>query len=190
MSEDSRDMVISLDFRKLFALSLLTIITVVSLYTYIVALLAWDAPTIDLTTQVISIGSNTDTLDNYGASKSSFVRGDLFDISVQVEAADRYWLPPSYENLVSDFGFRLIVTILDPNGVPLLCTSCTDLISPADNRLYYLEMDMLGSFYQIPIDAVIDPNYKVRIVLWSDWLPSGVARAVQAWELTFSVVST
>jgi len=185
MTEDSRDLVITLDFRKLFALSLLTIITVVSLYTYIVALLAWDAPTIDLATRVI--GPSTRTLDNYGAPKSNFNQGDLFDLVVSVEAADRYWLPPSYENLVTDFSFRLIVTIFDPNGVPMLCKSCTDTISPADNRLYYLENDMLGSFYQIPLDAQSASNYKVRIVLWSDWLPTGKARAVDAWELAFDV---
>ena len=188
MTEDSREIVITLDFRKLFALSLLTIITVVSLYTYIVALLAWDAPTIDLATRVVSLGTNTETLDNYGISKSSFNQGDLFDLSVQVEAADRYWLPPSYENLVADFSYRIIVTIFDPNGVPMLCESYTETISPADFRLYYLEADMLGSFYQIPSDAVSAANYKVRIVLWSDWLPGGIARASQAWELTFDVV--
>lgn len=91
---------------------------------------------------------------------------------------------------MADFSFRLIVTIFDPNGVPMLCESCTDTISPADIRKYYLETDMLGSFYQIPSDAVADPNYKVRIVLWSDWLPGGISRAVQAWELTFAVVLT
>lgn len=67
MAEDSGELVVTLDFRKLFALSLLTIITVVSLYTYIVALLAWDAPTVDLATQVVSIPTNTRTLDNYDA---------------------------------------------------------------------------------------------------------------------------
>jgi len=186
MTEDSGEIVVTLDFRKLFALSLLTIITVVSLYTYIVALLAWDAPTIDLATQVVSLGSKTDTLDIYGASKSSFNQGDLFDLSVQVEAADRYWVTYSYYDLVADFSFRLIVTIFDPNGVPMLCESYTDTISPAGFGLYNLEADMLGSFYQIPLDA-ISGTYKVRIVLWSDWLPGGIARAVQAWELTFEV---
>jgi len=188
MTQDNGELVITLDFRKLFALSLLTIITVVSLYTYIVALLAWDAPTIDLATRVVDLGSNTRTLDNYGAPKTTFNQGDLFDLSVRVEAADRYWLPPSYENLVADFSYRIIVTIFDPNGVPMLCESYTETISPADFRLYYLEADMLGSYYQIPSDAVAASNYKVRIVLWSDWLPGGIARAVQAWELTFNVV--
>ncbi len=188
MTEDSREIVITLDFRKLFALSLLTIITLVTLYTYIIALLAWDAPTVDLATRVVDLGSNTKTLDNYGALKTTFNQGDLFDLSVRVEAADRYWLPPSYYyDMVADFSFRLIVTIFDPNGVPMLCTSYTDTISPAGFGLYNLEADMLGSFYQIPSDAVSASNYKVRIVLWSDWLPGGIARAVQAWELTFEV---
>ena len=187
MTEDSGELVITLDFRKLFALSLLTIIAVVSLYTYIIALGVWDAPTIDLTARVVSLGINTDTLDIYGGSKSSFNQGDLFDLSVQVEAADRYWLISSYYDLFADFSFRLIVTIFDPNGVPMLCESYTDTISPQGFGLYNLEADILGSYYQIPSDAVSDPNYKVRIVLWSDWLPGGIARAVQAWELTFEV---
>jgi len=184
MSEDSREIVISIDFRKLFALSLLTIITLVSLYTYIVALLAWDAPTIDLTAQL----DGFDTLDNYGASKSQFNPGDLFDLEVYVEAADRYWNSTAYDNLVDDFSFRLIVTIFDPSGAPMLCESCTDTISPADTRVYYLENDMLLSFYQIPLDAVSSTGYTIRVVLWSDWLPGGIARGIQAWEFSFEVL--
>ena len=189
MTEDSGELVITLDFRKLFALSLLAIITVVSVGTYIIALLAWNAPNIDLTARVISTGGTvTETLDNYGFSKSTFNQGDLFDLRVYVEAADKYWNSTAYDNLVDDFSFRVIVTIFDPNGVPMLCESYTEPYSPGDIRFYYLENDMLGSFYQIPSDAVSAANYKVRIVLWSDWLPGGIARASQAWELTFDVV--
>ena len=68
MSEDSGELVITLDFRKLFALSLLTVITLVSLYTYIGALLAWDAPTEEISVQV----DGFDMADNYGANKTTF----------------------------------------------------------------------------------------------------------------------
>ena len=183
MTEDSRELVITLDFKKLFALILLTIIAVVSFYTYIVALLAWDAPTHE-----ISITWNDFwTLDNYGAPDSVFAPGDLLDVFVEANLADQYWLPPSYETFIGDISYRVILTIFDPDDAPMLCVSVSDSQPDGFPYGYKLEADMLGSFYQIPLDAVASTDYAVRVVFWSDWLPSGEAKAVQAWEYNFEV---
>lgn len=186
MSEDSRELVITLDFRKLFALSLLTVITLVSLYTYIGALLAWDAPTEEISVNV----DGFDTLDNYGGPvfPRQYNKGDLFDLRIYAETAEQYWLPPSYENFVGNITFRVIVTIFDPSDAPILCESCTCSLENNTAQWYYLEKDMRGSFYQIPSDAVASAGYKIRVLFWSDWLPGGVAKAVQAYEASFEVL--
>ena len=183
MTDDSGELVITLDFRKLFALSLLTIITVVSLYTYIVALLAWDAPTHELSVEVNDFW----TLDNYGAMDKVFAPGDPLDVYVEADLADQYWLPPSYESFVGDISYRIILTIFDPDDAPMLCVSVSDSQPDGFAYGYNLEADMLGSFFQIPLDAVASTDYAVRVVYWSDWLPSGEAKAIQAWEYNFEV---
>ena len=183
MTQDNGELVITLDFRKLFALSLLTIITVVSLYTYIVALLAWDAPT-----QELSVEANDFwTLDNYKGTKDVFAPGDLLDVIVEADLADQYWLPPSYETFVGNINYRIILTIFDPDDAPMLCVSYSDSQPDDTQNSYYLKADMLGSFFQIPLDAEASTDYAVRVVFWSDWLPSGKAKAVQAWEYNFEV---
>ena len=183
MTQDNGELVITLDFRKLFALSLLTIITVVSLYTYIVALLAWDAPT-----QELSVEANDFwTLDNYGGMEDVFAPGDLLDVIVEADLADQYWLPPSYETFVGNISYRIILTIFDPDDAPMLCVSYSDSQPDDTQNSYYLKADMLGSFFQIPLDAEASTDYAVRVVFWSDWLPNGKAKAVQAWEYNFEV---
>lgn len=184
MTEDSGELVITLDFKKLFALSLLAIITLVSVYTYIVVLLAWDAPTEEISVQCLGY----DMADNYGANKTQFNPGDLFNLRVNSETAEQYWLPPSYENFVGDINYRIIITIFDPDDTPMLCASDTGSLSADTSQFHYLENDMLGYFYQIPSDAVASTDYKVRVVFWTEWLPGGKSKAVQAWEFSFEVL--
>lgn len=183
MTEDSGEIVITLDFKKLFALSLLAIITLVSVYTYITVLLAWDAPTEEISVQV----DGFDTYDIYGL-ETQFNPGEQLDLEVWAETAEQYWLPPSYEDFVGNITFRIIVTIFDPNGAPMLCESCTSSLEALDTWNYFLKADMMGSYYQIPTDAVASDQYKIRIVFWSDWLPGGESKCVQAFETTFEVL--
>ena len=184
MTEDSGELVITLDFRKLFALSLLAIITLVSVYTYIVALLAWNAPT-----QELSVGFNDFwTTDIYGVEDAVFAPGDLLDVYVEADLASDYWLVSNYYSFGgADISYRIILTIFDPDGAPILCESVSDTQPANTIQGYYLETDMMGSFFQIPLDAVASTDYAVRVVYWSDWIPSGEAKAVQAWEYNFEV---
>ncbi len=184
MTENSGELVITLDFKKLFALSLLVIITLVSVYTYIVVLLAWDAPTEEISVQF----DGYNTYDNYGAGKTQFNPGDLLDFRVNAETAERYWLPPSYEFFVGNINYRIIITIFAPDGTPMLCASDTGSLANDTSQYHWLENDFLGYFYQIPSDAVASTAYKVRVVFWTDWLPGGKSKAVQAWEFSFEVL--
>jgi len=186
MSNKGKDIVITLDFRRLLAVSVLAVLTLVTVYTYMGALLAWDAPTEEISVNV----DGFDTLDNYGGIVASkqYNKGDLFDLRISAEAATRYWLPPSYEDFVGNITFRVIVTIFDPSDAPILCESCTGSLEAIDSQWYYLERDMRGSFYQIPSDAVASTDYKIRVLFWSDWLPGGAAKAVQAFETSFEVL--
>jgi len=184
MTEDSREIVVSLDFRKLFALSLLTIITLVSVYTYVVALLAWNAPT-----QELSVGFNDFwTTDIYGTQDAVFAPGDLLDVYVEADLASDYWWISNYYSFGgADISYRIILTIFDPDGAPILCESIYDTQPAGTTQGYYLEVDMMGSFFQIPSDAAASTDYVVKVVYWTDWLPSGVAKAVAAQEYPFEV---
>ena len=181
MSDNSKDIVINLDFRRLLAVSILATLTLVTVYTYIGALLAFDAPSFDLPLRT----SDIDTLDVYDTpNPASFARGTLIDFRIFVEAGERYL--PYLDFFAGNVTYRCIVTLYDSNDVPMLCKSTVNSILANDAYYLYLNADMMGSDYLIPTGSPTG-TWTLKVVFWTDWLLSGTTMAPLSYSQTFLV---
>ena len=172
------EMVIKLDAKRLLVLGVIAAITVFSLYGYITAIFAFIAPTQDFPLEV--------TVATFGTTnnpQSSFGRGTTVRISATVEkATGYYYFYPDYYDFVGDTSYRIIFAVMDGGRSPVFFQSTTTMISISPGAIQVTSND-----YAIPSGATTG-TYTIRVVVWSDWLPSGVALAplagVQIFEVT------
>jgi hypothetical protein len=177
MSSDPRsEIVIELTPKKVLALSLLVIVSLGAVYSYVVAIFAFEAPSQDLSMRFNSVG----TFDTSNVAKTAFAKGDTVRIKVQFEMADYYWSAPSdYYYFSSGESYRLIYTVSDGSGTPVYFTSSTGTMSAA-------QVSNLFSDY-VSLSSATAGTYTVKVYLWSDWLPSGEALAPAAGSTTFTI---
>ena len=177
---DEKEIVIELDGKRIIVLVLVLAIGVFSLYGYITALFAFIAPREGLPLEVTDLA----TYDVGNTGKVSFSRGETVRINATVEkGTDYYYNYPyyyDYYDFVGDTDCRVIVTVMDSKDVPVFIGSFETTISPGES--------IISSFdHAIPAGASTG-TYQIRVMVWSDWLPDGVAlyeyTAVETFEVT------
>ena len=183
MGLDTRsEIVIELTPKKLLAISLLTLVGVGALYSYVIALYAFNAPSQDLSLRFNSVG----TFDTGDVAKTAFAKGDTVRIKISFEMADYYWSAPSYYWSAQSYyyfssgeSYRLIYTVVDGSGMPVYFSSTTGAITQAQVK------NDLADY--LSLSSAAAGTYTVKVYLWSDWLPDGDALAPGGGSATFTI---
>lgn len=179
MSSETKEIVVSLTPRRLLVLGIVVVLSVFSLYGYIMALFAFIAPSQDLPLEVTSVG----TFDTGDASKTSFNGGETVRMKATVEKGTAYYYNyPAYYyyyDFVGDTSCKMIFAVMDDVERPVFFDSVVVAVSP-------------GDYEDVSFDYTIPPgaspgSYVVRVMAWSDWLPDGVALSSDVGEVTFEV---
>jgi hypothetical protein len=167
--------VIELTPKKLLAISLLVLIGGGAIFSYVVALYAFNAPSQDLSLRFNSVG----TYDTGNVVKTAFAKGDTVRIKVSFEMADYYWSAPSYYYFETGDAYRLIYTVVDGTGMPVYFSSTTSTITQAQVK------NDLADY--LSLSSAAAGTYTVKVYLWSDWLPSGEALEPSGGSATFTI---
>jgi hypothetical protein len=176
MAEYADDIVITLDPKRLFALGILAIISVMTVTSYMVALSQFTSPSQEFRFQ----GSVGSIEDYYFASASSFSAGETVRITGIVLYADQYWAVSDYYSFVGTISAKWIVVVLDPNHLPVHMESGTLTgAGQSDQELPEVSFVLPGS--------AASGLYTIRVMAWSDWLPTGDTLTVKVEEDTFAV---
>lgn len=176
MAEDSGELVVTLNFKRFVALSIIAMITIISVGSYVVALLAFNSPSYELRWSA----SITDIYYSYfNDGKDPFNPGDQVTIESTGIEGDQYWATSSYYAFTDNINVRWIIIVKDPNNMPVHFTSGT--------------LDGVGGsvvipsvYFNLPSNAVTG-SYTARLILWTDWLPSGDSRTLIVDQLSFNV---
>jgi len=188
MSEE-KEIVITIDAKRLLVLGVITVICVASLYSYIGALFAFIAPSQKFPLRITAAG----TFDTSDVSKTSFAIGDTVRIKATVEKATgyyynsyTYYYPYTYYDVnyyyyydSVDTTYRIIFAVMDDNNKPVPLKSEVETIWPGQSLVTSYD-------WTIPSGASTG-NYTIRVMAWSDWLPQGDALARKAKEAVFTV---
>jgi hypothetical protein len=169
------EIVIELTPKKLLALSLLTLVGVGALYSYVIALYAFTAPSQDLSLRFNSVGTYT----TGNMAETAFTKGDTVRIKIVFEMADYYLSAPSYYYFSSFESYRLIYTVVDGSGMPVYFSSTTGTINPAEVKN--------DSADYLSLSSAAAGTYTVKVYLWCDWLPNGDALAPGGGSATFTI---
>lgn len=166
---------ITLNSRRIIILTVFFGILIALTYTYIIGLMAFVTPSYDLPLRFDQVSS----LDDSNNSASLFSKGDLVRINATVEMALSYGFFPPYTNFTGPVQYRILLSIYDLNNMPVTFREYQHTIfrGQLKNELFD---------YTIALDAA-SGTYTARLMLWSDWLPTGIILAPTAAEVTFSV---
>ncbi len=176
MSEDT-DIVINLDAKRIFAIILISGLTIFSVSGYISALLAFVAPSEDLPIHV----NSAVTVDVNGTEQTSFARGSVFMVNVTVEMATQFEYAYSYYDYNDSSSYLLLVRVVH-SGKAVYLGFVADSISSSD---------VLSRGVGFLIDETADTGtYTAYVYIWSDWLPDGIIMADNSgYSTSFTVTS-
>ena len=177
MSEQKTVFTIELDRKKALILGSLLLFSSILVYTYIVAILAFVAPSADYPLSVTSLT----TLDTNNVTTSTYNAEETVRINITVEMALSYVNIPysNYIDFTTDTTYRVIITIMDPNNKPVFFYNAQNTTSPQESQTYLRD-------YALPSNTAVG-TYTIRVLLWSDWLPTGNALSPTVEEITFDV---
>ena len=164
MSIDNQEITINLDAKRLAAITILAVISIYTLYTYSIALLAFVAPEASRTIGVTTLA----TYDTNNNPETQFDLGDIVRIKATVEKATAYNNP--VYSVISDpqtVKVVLIVYYLD-TGVRVPIEFWTQTMSLQPGVPKNIQFDI-----KIPTDGVQGNFYRVKILVWDDYLPGG-----------------
>jgi len=173
MTENVKEIVLTIDSKRFIAISILTLLTIASVGSYIIALLAFHSPTKELRWETDS------TTEYWGYFDTAFNPGEQVTVIGTLIEGDDYWDDGYYVSFTDAVSIRWIVVVKDPNGMPI--HMATGLDASAEKGVTLPDVD-----FDLPVDAVIG-TYKVRVMAWTDWLPGGDTRTVHVNEVTFTV---
>jgi hypothetical protein len=168
MSINDEKIVITIDAKRLLAIAILAVITVGTLYSYIVALYAFIAPKPD--PYLYPFVATGDTYDTSNNLQDTFSTKSIVRVKGTVEKATAYWIIPysSYTSLSGSTSYRVFIQIIDPNDQPFKsCYTATGSLTPGGSKEY------AADFY-LDIGASTG-TYTVLMYVWSDKLPNGVS---------------
>lgn len=175
MSSEGSELVVTVNGRQAIALGILTLIVAGSVISYIIALFAFISPNQDLrwTTSI-------DEFNYFGAVRTQFSPGEQVTIIGDITEGTQYFVPPSnYYSFSGSVDVRWIVTVIGPNNLPVdIQTGTTSL---TDSPLYPTVS------FDLPNDAETG-FYYARVLIWTDWLPSGKSMTYDVTAISFEVV--
>lgn len=182
MTVQAREVTINLDLKKTLALSVLTLLTIGTLYTFVTAVFAFDIDAEDDPPLLIRDVEVTDENDNYVDPS------DRVYVYVEIEMADRYWRTAAYYDFVQDGEYGVIVTLVDGTGVPMYADSINSpafTITPNDYSYHVWGEDAGTVLYTIPADAV--GTWMAKVMTWQPGSPFGYALSPEAGEYSFLI---
>ncbi len=155
--------------KKTIITAALSLIVIVSLYSYITALLAFISPSSNLRWEgsVSYIGP------------SPFSPGESVTITGAVEEATQYIFDGDYYFFIGSEDIRWFIVVIDPNYKPI--HYATGTLSDFSGS-----GDLSTVNFNLPSNAVIG-TYKVRVFVWTDYLPGGETRTLNILEEEFEV---
>lgn len=175
-----KEITIEFDRKKIFASGILILLLAIITFSYFTALLAFIAPSRDYPLKV----DNVNTRDTSNNTKTTFVEGETIRINSTIIMALEYVNYPwsySYFNFTNNVSFRLIVTIMDPNKIPVFFSYKDYVVSAGTSLIDLTDFD-------IPSGAT-PSTYSVSVMVWSDWLPNGDPLSFIVGERTFDVTA-
>ena len=179
MNDRQTEIAIELDAKRLLALSVLAIITVSVMYSYIIALFAFVAPSASKPLHINTVS----TTDFDGVTKTSFARGDNVAFSIAIEhGTDYYYNLPNYYDYYSftEATSYLVLVQVMKGTTPVFLGFVKQPISPGG-------VQTMGVGYRIAGNAPLG-QYTATVLVWSDWLPDGSVLADNsAQEVSFTV---
>ena len=168
MSTNDEGIVVTIDAKRLIAITILAVITISTLYSYIIALFAFIAPYPG--TYLFDV-PEADTYDTSNVLEDTFSKGSTVRVKAKVEKATDYYTNPAYTSYTSISGlssYRVFIQINDPDNQPYKsCYTAVDLdgLAPGESKQY------TANFY---IDSgAATGHYRVDVYVWSDKLPDG-----------------
>ena len=141
------------------------------LSTYITSLSAFVSPTSTLRWET----------SVYSFDQSDYSRGDPVTLTGFLEEGTSYYNLIQYYYFLTGEPITWTVIVLSPSNMPIYITS--DVIADAQGDI---TLDPIS--FTLASSAELG-TYKVRIIVWSDFLPSGATRTNAIHEDTFEVVS-
>lgn len=178
ISDLKNEFVINLNSKKLISAGIVLGIVVVVFFSYIYALFAFVAPSGDFPLEITKVS----VLDSTNQPQITFNEGDLVRINSTLEKALSYVNFPfsyAYYDFVGDTSFKIIVTVIDSNKMPVFIQSTQKNLAPGSVVAEYFD-------YTIQSGAA-SGTYKINVMVWSDWLPGGKALSELGWEVTITV---
>ncbi len=176
MDHENR-VLISVSGRKLVGFGLIFVISIFTVVTYLIALYAFIAPSVDFPLDVVNVG----TYDAGGNASTSFSREDYVTINVTVEMATHYYfnLPFTYDNhsFNSDVSYRVIIAIRDKNDQPVYFKHFSKTISVGQQQVTSFS-------YQVEKKAVTG-QYTVEVMAWAD---TGEPLTPSREDVTYNIV--
>lgn len=164
MSIDNQEITINLDAKRLAAITILAVISIYTLYTYSIALLAYEVPG-PTSPQIVVDVFNSYTTGN--VQVDSFVRGTSGRIKANLEKATSYAVP--YTVLSDPSTVKVSIAVYyDDGGVVKILKFWTKSVVLEPGVPYGIDLD-----FSIPTNAVTGANYYANIFVWDDYLPSG-----------------
>lgn len=184
MSTNDEEIVVTIDAKRLIGIGLLAILTVATLSSYIIALLAWVAPNTDYLTRVEGL----DTYEGTGQT-STFDPGDTVTVKATVEKATAYYTSfPSYTTVLDTSASRVFVIVYYDDGSKytlLHYYSTSTTLTPG------VPFNVQTQF-KLSSGAPTGAGYHTKCLVWSTNLPNG--DTLSDWtnfnakqEVTFSV---
>ncbi|MFC1803163.1 hypothetical protein ACFL0D_04255 [Thermoproteota archaeon] len=155
--------------QKIYLITLAVVLGSI-LVSYTVSLFAFISPTADLRWETSVI--DFDQLD--------YSRGESVTLTGFLEEGTQYFNVIQYYYFLTGEPVTWAVIVMDPNNMPIHIY--TDTISDLEGDL---TLDPLS--FNIPTSASLG-TYKVRIMVWTDLLPTGVTRTKTINEGSFEVV--
>jgi len=181
MSTNDEGIVVTVDAKRLIAITILAVITISTLYSYIIALFAFVAPYPG--TYLFDV-KEADTYDTSNVLEDTFSKGSTVRVKAKVEKATDYYttMPPpyTYTSLSGLTSYRVYITIKAPDDSVVKFYTDTGSFAPGGSVPY-------------TVDAYIASGapagtYNVQVLVWSDKLPDGSSHTPTVEEFTFTVL--
>lgn len=167
MSTNDEGIVITIDAKRLIAITILSVITISTLYSYIIALFAFVAPYPG--TYLFDV-TEANTYDTSNVLENTFSKGSTVRVKATVEKATEYFAtvpPPNiYTSISGSSPYRVFIQINDPSNQPYKsCYTATGSLAPGESKQYTTDFG-IGS-------GAAAGTYSVCVLVWSDKLPDG-----------------
>lgn len=154
--------------KKKYAQILSLVVVSLTVYSYILAIYAFDSPSSGLRWNSVSY-----------VPEPSYSPGDTVNIYGSIEEAQRYLYFGEYSSFMTSIDARWIIIVKGPNNEPVYMNS--DVLTSFSGDL---DLDLVS--FVLPSTSATG-TYTVKTFVWSDWLPDGESMTYQISERTFEV---